>query len=193
MEQIRCFIAIELPQGIKDELGSWEERIRESPYAFVKWVDPEGIHLTLKFLGNIDSTTLPQIIEAVNKAAQGKPAFYLQIEGIGVFPNWQRPEVVWVGVGGEVEKLIALQQSVDTALTPLGFPRESRPFTPHLTLARLRGKASPKERQTFGEQVRSISLEAGTSFVANSVSVMRSQLTPKGAIYTRLAFIELEK
>ena len=191
MEQIRCFIAIELPSEIRAELDSLEEGLKAGQHPFVKWVAPEGIHLTLKFLGSVASNKVSEIIEAISKAAQGASAMHLQMGGLGVFPNWQRPQVVWVGMRGEIEKLAALQRNIETALAPLGFPPESRGFTAHLTLARLRERASPGEKQRFGEWLRSARSESRTAFEANSLSLMRSQLTPAGAIYTRLASVEL--
>jgi len=191
MEQIRSFIAIELPSGIEAELTSLEERLKTRQYPFVKWVDPEGIHLTLKFLGNIALTTVPEIIEAIARVAQQFSPFRLQIGGLGAFPNLQRPQVVWLGIGGEVGKLATLQRDIDTALSPLGFPPESRSFSPHLTLGRLRERVSPKERQKFGEWVSSTKFETSLSFEVSALSLMRSQLTPSGAIYDQLASLEL--
>ncbi len=190
-EQVRSFIAIELPSEIKAELTSLEERLKIKPYPFVKWVDPESIHLTLKFLGNIASTTVPEIVKALAKITQPISSFYLQIGGSGAFPNLRRPQVIWVGVGGEVEKLAMLQRDIDAALAPLGFPPESRPFSPHLTLGRLREGASPQERQKLGEWVGSIKFEGSLSFEVDALSLMKSQLTPHGAIYSQLASMRL--
>ncbi|HJX69951.1 MAG TPA: RNA 2',3'-cyclic phosphodiesterase [Dehalococcoidia bacterium] len=191
MEQIRSFIAIELPSEIKAELVSLEERLKAGRYLFVKWVDPESIHLTLKFLGNIAQTTVPEIIEAVARVAQPISPFHLQIGGLGAFPNWRRPQVVWVGVGGEVEKLAVLQRGIDSALSPLGFPPESRSFSPHLTLGRFRERVLPKERQSFAQWACSVKFEASLSFEVNALSLMKSQLTPSGAIYSQLAAMRL--
>ena len=191
MEQVRSFIAIELPSEIRAELASLEERLKARRHPFVKWVDPEGIHLTLKFLGSIALTTVPQIIDAITKIAQPISPFRLQMGGLGVFPNWQRPQVVWVGIGGEVGKLAILQRDMEAALAPLGFPPESRSFSAHLTLGRLRERASPKERQKFGQWVGSTKFEASLTFEVNTLSLMKSQLTPSGAIYSQLASIEL--
>jgi 2'-5' RNA ligase len=191
MEQVRSFIAIELPLEIRAELASLEERLKARRHPFVKWVDPEGIHLTLKFLGSIALATVPQIIEAITKIAQPLSPFHLQMGGLGVFPNWQRPQVVWVGIGGEVAKLAILQRDMEAALVPLGFPPESRSFKAHLTLGRLRERTSPQDRQKFGEWVTSIKFETGLSFEVSTLSLMKSQLTSSGAIYSQLASIEL--
>lgn len=191
MEQIRCFIAIELPAEIRAELNSLEARLRAGKHPFVKWVDTEGIHLTLKFLGNVASPRVSEIVEAMSRAAKGASTIHLQMGGLGVFPNWQRPQVVWVGVGGEIEKLSILQRNIETALAPLGFPPESRGFTAHLTLGRLRERVSPDERRKFGEWLHAAKFETKAAFQANSLCLIKSQLTPAGATYTRLASVEL--
>lgn len=191
MEQIRSFIAIELPQEIKVELARAQDMLRPQEHPGVKWVEPESIHLTLKFLGNIPSDRVPQIEGAVREAARGVPAFHLEIGGLGVFPNTQRPRVAWVALRGEVEKIAGLQEGIDSALLPLGFPRESRPFTPHLTLARVRERASPQERRSFGELVMSTKFEACLPLEVSAISLMRSRLTPAGAIYSRIFTLRL--
>lgn len=191
MERIRSFIAIELPPPIRAELGSLEEKLKGGRHPFVKWVDPDGIHLTLKFLGGVDSNLVPEIIEALTRIAQPAVPFSLQLGGLGVFPGWQRPQVVWVGMGGEVDKLAGLQKDIEAALSPLGFAPESRPFRAHLTLGRLREQASPKDKHDFGAWAQSVRFERKLSFEVKGLSLMKSQLTPGGAIYTQLAFLEL--
>lgn len=192
MEKIRAFIAIELPDPVKDSLSSLEDRLRPAEHPYVKWVDPQGIHLTLKFLGNIAPDQVPRIIEAITSASQGTSPIELQIGGLGAFPNLQRPRVIWVAVTGEVERLIALQQGIDQALMPLGFAIEKRPFSPHLTLGRLRERASPGERNSIGKLVMATESEGGPAQEVKQISLMRSTLTPSGAIYSRLASIELK-
>ena len=191
MEQIRSFIAIELPLEVKTELASLEKRIKAGRHYFVKWVDPEGIHLTLKFLGNITSTAVPQIVEAITRAARPISPLRLQVEGLGAFPNLMRPQVIWVGIGGEVEKLGALQKGIDDALSPLGFTPESRSFSPHLTFGRLRDRITLGERQDFAQRISSMGFETGLSFEVSDIKLMRSQLTPRGAIYSQLASVKL--
>ena len=191
MEQIRSFIAIELPSHVKAELASLGKRLKAGKHPFVKWVDPEGIHLTLKFLGNITSTTVPQIVEAITSAAKPVSPLHLQVGGLGAFPNMNRPQVVWVGVRGEVEKLAVLQKDIDSALSPLGFKPESRSFSPHLTLGRLRDRVTPAERQGFAVWISSIGFEVDINFEADDIKLMKSQLTPRGAIYNQLASVRL--
>lgn len=191
-QQIRSFIAIELPDEVKAALASLQAELKLAEHTFVKWVTPEGIHLTLKFLGNIVASRVSEIEKAVGEAVQGISSFKLEISDLGVFPNLRQPRVLWVGVGGEVDRLIVLQRRVDEALIPLGFTPESRPFSPHLTLARLRERVSPRERRDFGELVQKTPFVAKYLVEVGAISLMRSQLLPAGAVYSRLAEIKLE-
>jgi 2'-5' RNA ligase len=191
-EQIRSFIAIELPEEVRRGLAKLRSEMERAEHRFVKWVDSEGIHLTLKFLGNVPFKQVAEVTKAIEAAAQGVPPFHLEISGLGAFPNLKQPRVLWVGIGGEIDTLLRLQQNIDSALASLGFAKEERPFMPHLTLARVRQGASPMERKNFGELAMSASFEASYPIDAKAVSLMRSQLTPEGAIYTRLSMVGLE-
>jgi 2'-5' RNA ligase len=190
-EQIRSFIAIELPEEAKEGLARLKKELERDEHKFVKWVDPRGIHLTLKFLGNIPSKQVAEITEAIEGPAQGISPFNLEIGGLGAFPSLKQVRVFWVGISGEVEKLSRLQQNIDSALAALRFAKEERSFVPHLTLARIRQGASPLERRSFGELVGSTTFEDKYHVTVESISLMRSQLTPAGAIYTRLSLVGL--
>ena len=191
MEQFRCFIAIELPEEVKAGLTRLQAKLKASQLR-VKWVDPYGIHLTLKFLGNVDADRISQITGAMEEAAQGVPPFHLEIKGLGVFPNLRRVQVAWVGVSGEVDKLVQLQQRLESNLAGLGFAPEPRAFTPHLTLARVRDQASPEERQRLGQLIADTKFEATGSFPVEAISLIRSQLTREGAIYSQISSAELK-
>jgi len=193
MEQVRSFIAIELPDELKVGLSQLEARLRLGEQPWVKWVDPNSIHLTLKFLGGIDVDRIGEITRAIEEATQGIAPFHLEVKDLGVFPNLRRVQVVWVGISGEVDKLVQLQRRIDSNLALLGFASETRPFTPHLTLARLRNWASLDERQRFGQLIASTSFEAAYTIEADSISLMRSQLTREGAIYRRISSVGLKK
>jgi len=190
-EQIRSFIAIELPEEAKKGLARLRRELERDEHKFVKWVDPGGIHLTLKFLGNIPSNRVTEITETMEKATQGISPFHLEISGLGAFPSLRQARVFWVGIGGEMDKLSRLQQNIDSALAALGFAKEERPFVPHLTLARTREGASPPERRSFGELVGSTTFEDKYPVVVEAVRLMRSQLMPAGAIYTCLSVVGL--
>jgi len=191
MEQVRSFIAIELPDEVKAGLTQLEAQLKLGKPSSVKWVDPSSIHLTLKFLGNIAVDRLSAITRAMEEATRELSPFQLKVTGLGVFPNLKRVQVAWVGIGGEVDKLGQLQQRMESNLVPLGFAVESRPFTPHLTLARLRDRASPDERQRFGQLIASTKFEAVYTIKVDSINLMRSQLTREGAIYSRLSSVRL--
>jgi len=190
-EQIRSFVAIELPEEAKKGLASLRRELERDEHRFVKWVDTGGIHLTLKFLGNIPPKRVTEITEAMKKAAQGLSPFLLEISGLGAFPGLKQARVVWVGVGGELDKLSTLQQNIDSAFAALGFTREQRPFVPHLTVARVREGASASERGKFGELVGSTTFEDRYAVEVEAIKLMRSQLTPAGAIYTCLSVVGL--
>ena len=190
-EQIRCFIAIELPDEAKEGLARLKKELARDEHKFVKWVDPGGIHLTLKFLGNIPSKRVTEITEAMRTAVQGISRFHLEISGLGAFPSLRQARVFLVGIGGEVDKLSRLQQNIDSALAALGFAKEERSYVPHLTLARIKQGASPLERRVFGELVGATSFEDKYHVEVEAVNLMRSQLTPAGAIYARLMTVAL--
>ena len=191
MEQIRSFIAIELPAEIKLSLGRIQSQLKPGSRAPVKWVDPAIMHLTLKFLGYVDAGIISKITAALEEACRGPAPFRLGIDGLGVFPSQRRVQVVWIGLTGELESLGRLQKSIDAALAPLGFQAESRPFSPHLTLARVREEATPDERQSLGQLISGITPDCTGIFNVNAVHLMKSQLTRSGPIYTRLASIKL--
>ncbi len=193
MEQVRSFIAIELPDELKLGLTQLQSRMKLAKQPWAKWVDPYSIHLTLKFLGNIVVDRIGEITRAIGDAAQGITPFHLEVKELGVFPNMRRVQVIWVGVSGEVDKLGQLQQGIESNLAHLGFAPEARPFTPHLTLARLRDRAPIGERQRFGQLIAGTKFEAVYSIEVDAISLMRSQLTREGAIYSRISSVGLNK
>ncbi len=185
-EQIRSFIAIELPQNVKRGLEQIKYKVKQEGYAGIKWVNTEGIHVTLKFLGNISREQKIEISKILKETTKEISPFNLEIAGLGAFPDLGRPRVLWVAINGEVAKLTRLQQEIDSLLSSRGFPKESRPFVPHLTLARLSDSMLPEEKRKIGTFIKSVKLEAGFQFNAEAVSLIRSKLTPTGAIYSCL-------
>jgi 2'-5' RNA ligase len=192
MERVRCFVAIELPEEVKAGLRDIQAKLRSGSQAPVKWVDPYGVHLTLKFLGGVDGDKIAPISAAMAEAAEGVSPFSLKVEGLGAFPNLRRVQVVWVGVSGEVDKLASLQQRIENNLVRLGFAPEKRRFAPHLTLARVRDQASPAEREGLGQLIAGTGFEVSYSFPVAEVSLMKSQLTREGALYSRLSAAALK-
>ncbi len=192
MEQIRSFIAIELPNELKLKLAQLEAQLKADQQPWVKWVRPESIHLTLKFLGNIAIDTTAAITRAIEESVRGLAPFRLKVKELGVFPNLKRVQVAWVGISGELDKLSRLQKQLESNLSPLGFAPESRSFTPHLTLARLSNRASLSDRQSFGNLIASTKFEDGDIKV-DAINLMKSQLTKAGAIYTQISSVRLER
>ena len=193
MEQIRSFIAIELPSELKLELTQLEAKLKGDKQPGIKWVSPDSIHLTLKFLGNIAGDRTGEITRAIEAAAQGITPFHLKVKELGVFPNLRRVQVAWVGISGELDKLSQLQKRLESNLKPLGFTPESRPFTAHLTLARLRDQVSLDERHRFGQLIANTTFESSYNIEVNAISLMRSQLTREGAIYSRISLVKLQR
>jgi RNA 2',3'-cyclic 3'-phosphodiesterase len=190
VEQMRAFIAIELPEELKQALADIQSRLREGSQAPVKWVDAGGIHLTLKFLGNISPGLVDRITLVLKESARDIAPFRLEATGLGAFPNPRRVQVVWVGVGGEMAPLNRLQQHIEAGLKPLGFTPDNRPFKPHLTLGRVRERAVADDVMALGRLIGEAGFAACPIDVA-AVHLMRSELTPQGAVYTRLVSVKL--
>ncbi len=191
-EAVRSFIAIELPAELVKRLRDLQAGLNSSRLRSVKWVDPGSIHLTLKFLGNVDPGRLEAIKGATEAVAMSQRPFQLSTGHTGFFPGPQRARVFWLGLEGDIDELGKLQQGIDRAMAGLGFESENRPFTAHLTLARLREECSREERLEFTGLAQHAVFEAGPSIQVRSVALMRSRLTPKGAVYTRLAEFDLK-
>ncbi|MBI4497573.1 MAG: RNA 2',3'-cyclic phosphodiesterase [Chloroflexi bacterium] len=191
-ESIRSFIAIELPDEARELLAAVQEALRRGPGgAWVRWVEPQGIHLTLKFLGNVPSHQIAAVAAAAEQAAAGLPPFLLATGELEVFPRPAAPRVIWLGVGGQVAPLGVLQQRVEQALVPLGFAAEARPFTPHLTLGRVREGAPAEMLRALGQVVAQHRPPKTVSVKVLALTLMRSHLTPAGAVYTPLTKIQL--
>ncbi len=190
MATIRCFIAIELSEELLERLAALQTALRQDEWTDqVRWVRPEGIHLTLKFLGNVPEARISAINQAIREAiaAAGVGPFTLRVVGLGAFPNFRRPNVIWVGVENEIERLQRLQEAIEVAMERLGFQREERPFHPHLTLGRVNRRAGSGYRRKLGEVLQAQQVGEVGRIRVEQVSLMRSQLHPQGAIYTQLA------
>lgn len=189
---VRTFIAIELDQETRHALYRIQEVLKiERAGRHVRWVAPEGIHLTLKFLGGVDAGMLPAIQQATAQASAGTPRFSLGISGLGAFPNARRPNVIWVGMTGDVQAAEQLADRIDAACASLGFPREIRPFNPHLTLGRVKRDARLGDQQFVGEMVAKVEVGQLAKLQVEQVCVIKSDLGPGGAKYTRLYAVPL--
>jgi RNA 2',3'-cyclic 3'-phosphodiesterase len=192
-EILRTFIAVELDRGIRNELGRIQERFkRQMPPGSVRWVAPEGIHLTLKFLGDTPSGKLPAIEAALHRACAEFQPFEFTVEGRGCFPNTRRPRVVWVAVRHKGQMLARLNVAVEREVAPLGFPTEDRAFSPHLTLGRVGRGVSPRDEVAVGQAVEDSVIELIGRQRVTAVNLIQSDLRPMGAVYTPLVSVTLE-
>ena len=191
-QQIRSFIAVELPEEVKSGLREIQNELKSAGHQFIKWVAPESVHLTLKFLGNISPQKVAEITAVMEEASRGFSSFHLKIGGLGAFPNLNRPRVLWLGISGDVDKLATLQGHIDAGLVALEFAKETRPFAPHLTLARLRDRTSVHEQKDFGDLITKTKFKAEYEITVDSINLMRSQLLPGGAVYSCLSEVKFE-
>ncbi len=186
-EMIRSFIAVELPGELVRQLRDFQAGLKSVGVRTAKWVDPGSMHLTLKFLGDVEVKGLAVVKDETAAAVGSSRPFHLVTGRTGFFPDQIRPRVFWLGLEGDVDALAALHRAIDAAMSKLGYAREKRPFTAHLTLARLREESSVSDRMDFARTAQARTFEPPCKIEVKSVALMRSRLTPQGAIYTRLA------
>ena len=171
-------------------MGAATQMLRDARIEGLRAVRPEGVHLTLKFLGDVPGSRVDEIGHALSEAVAGHRRFEVSTGGFGAFPNTRRPQVLWVGLAGRLEPLMGLQADVDAALVGLGFPAEKRPFHPHLTLARLDRRMSAEARRASLDALEATGLPA-VRMPVRSVSLVQSILGRGGATYVRLFTVRL--
>ncbi|HBQ28689.1 MAG TPA: RNA 2',3'-cyclic phosphodiesterase [Desulfotomaculum sp.] len=189
MPEMRLFWAINLPPAIKSRLAGLQNELK-SISCDAKWVEEKNLHFTVKFLGNVDVSLVTKLVVNMEAALDDCQPFFLELWGTGVFPNFRSPRVFWVGLKGEVDQLMQIQQRTEETHLSLGFSPEKQIFTPHLTLARLRsqhGIADLKQKINILED-RVLSLG---HFKVTSIDLMQSELTKRGPIYTQVAQVKL--
>jgi len=157
----------------------------------VRWVRPEGIHLTLKFFGNVPEEKIPLLAQAASSVAQKFGAFRLRLAGLGAFPSERRPRVVWTGLQGDIKELTRLQQQLEEAFVPLGFPPEGRPFVPHVTLGRVKSNRGLAKLRHLIEVNRKSVGQGWEEIRVDYLILYKSTLKPSGAVYTPLKIIPL--
>ena len=182
MNDIRAFIAIDLPKVVLAELAELQQELAKSATSkSVRWVKPENIHLTLRFLGDIDQRRLTEVSKSLDKLARDIQRFGLELDSLGCFPNPRKPKVIWVGVGGETTKLQAVYQGLEQILEPIGWKPEGRRYHPHLTLGRAKDHRQVIDaRFPWGKKL------AEGKFAAAALHLVKSDLLPSGAEYTIL-------
>jgi RNA 2',3'-cyclic 3'-phosphodiesterase len=184
---IRSFLAIELPKAVLEKIGEIQGDLKSS-HADVRWVIPEKIHLTLKFFGNIEEARIEPIIRAIEGSIHDTHVFSLGVKGIGAFPNWKNPRVIWMGLIDGTGVLIPLQKELETGLERIGFEPEGRAFQPHLTLGRVNSSRGKEELIRRMERYRE---EEFGNISVEKVLLFKSDLRPTGPIYTPLSEIKL--
>ncbi len=193
MEQMRTFVAIELNDQIRAKLAETQALLRRRGIAnLVRWVRPEGIHITLKFLGDVPVDRVNEIVVAISQASESIGPFSVSFAGLGCFPSASRPNVIWIGVQGDRRTVTHLQGRIEDSLAVLGFPPEKRKYTPHLTLGRVARHVQRRERRHLGGLIQTQSVDAVGEMEVHGVSLMKSVLSPAGAKYGRLAVVKLE-
>jgi 2'-5' RNA ligase len=186
MSMLRLFIAIELPGGLKKAISQVMDPLRsKAGTTAVRWVPVSNIHLTLKFLGDVAPAGVGLIEEALESEAASHPAFRLEAGGLGAFPNLKRPRVIWLGVDAPPE-LASLQRGIESAAARLGYASETRPFSPHLTLGRVRENASAVELIVLSSALKEARFNSPGPFAVDAVNLFKSDLLPGGSEYTRL-------
>jgi len=184
---LRCFIAISLPYELKAKISGIQEKLKAAG-ADVSWTRPEGMHLTLKFFGEIEDKRIPKIEKALDAVVDGIPTFTLSVSGMGTFPDMRRPRVIWIGLKEDGGNLLRLQKGVEEELKKTGFPSEDRRFTPHITLGRIRSNKNTDKLLRLIEEGK---VEELGSFDVSEVHLIKSELKPAGAEYTELYSIIL--
>ncbi len=187
---IRSFIAVPLPEHVKRAIHSLGRELVEDGLR-IRLVRPEGIHCTLRFLGEIPEDLVEKVGEAMEQAAQGVAPVSLETRGIGVFPNPSRARVIWVGIEGNLAPLESIHSRLQGALESLGFERERRGFSPHLTMGRWKGPLNSVERRLLSEALQEHRGWRGGGFDLQEIVLYRSQLQPSGAKYTPLHRVKI--
>lgn len=187
LSRVRTFIAVELGLDIRAKATRLIAKLQTTD-ADVRWVEPDKLHWTLKFLGDVPRNDIPEICTVVQRAAAGMAPFDLESRGVGAFPDIHQPRTIWMGVGHGHDAMVNLQQCVDESLESIGYRREARRFRPHLTLGRVRGARGAAD---LAEQLQALPDYPGGAMSVEEVIVFSSTLERHGPTYDPLATAEL--
>lgn len=189
-DHVRLFVACEVPDEVQESISGVIDQLRARSGTAVRWIRADGVHVTLKFLGEVSVKQLPAIKLAIQEAVVGHQPFELEFSSIGTFGGREGLRIMWVGIAGDVLRLEALVRAVNAALAVVGFEPERRPFRPHLTLGRVRDEISTRQRAEIEVAVGKMDVPPSAWRTAQ-VSLMRSRLGPEGAKYEVLATFPL--
>lgn len=193
---VRSFIAAQVPEEARQIMAKVMRELADQIPGSVRWVDPQGIHLTFKFLGDIPSIDAVDILEAIKPSVGQVTSFSLQLSGLGMFPNARRPRVLWAGVERQEDSpdsLVKLHEGVDEALAQMNYATERQTFSPHLTLGRVRDNVSPGARRRISQAISSTTIEDGEVWRVDEIHLFRTTFSPQGSIYTSMGSVPLAK
>ncbi len=187
---MRTFIAIELPKAIKDSLALLEDRLKNSG-ADVKWVEPRNIHLTLKFLGEVDQQKLEKIAEAMQSIAGNKKTFHLRVSSVGAFPKMEFPRIIWVGINKGDNETKEIAEGLEEKLAKLGIPKENHPFSSHITIGRVKSTLNRDKLIQEFTAAEGMLKTGNLEFNVERITLFQSTLTPNGPVYNPLKTADL--
>ena len=188
----RIFAALELPPELQQHLARLQKELEAAaPSRSVRWVRVEGIHLTLRFYGDVEPERVPGVQASLSRAAASTAPMALQVEGVGVFPNAARPTVIWAGVRGDMEPLRRLQAAIEKEAVSLGFKPEERAYTPHLTLGRVNYGLRPADVRRLMDALAQAGAQSFGAFTPGHLSLMNTELRTGGSVYTQLSAASL--
>ncbi len=187
-QKIRTFVAVAIRSDVRSAAADLIDDLRGAG-AKVKWVDPQNLHVTLKFLGDVDAGQIHPVCQAVEQAVADAAPFEFEVRGAGAFPDTRRPRTVWLGIGQGSHELVALNERIEPPLKKLGFPKEARPFQPHLTIGRIR-RGGPGVAELGKLIAERDDLAIGRTHVGEAI-VFSSQLGRSGPTYEALGHAPL--
>lgn len=192
-DQVRVFVSIgvegEILKLVEQQQRALQQRLATDS---VQWVAPDQLHVTLRFLGNLDRAVLPQVDALLQQVCRDQRSFTVDVEGLGCFPSYREPRIVWLGLTGETRPLLELQARVDASLEGFAGTQEVRRFEPHLTIGRVKRAAQATSR-LLGQMLRDIEVPKVGHWHCGAVQLMRSMLSSSGSKYTRLKGFQLRR
>jgi RNA 2',3'-cyclic 3'-phosphodiesterase len=189
---LRAFIAVETPSGIQSDIANSTASLKNAlPKPLVRWIAPQNVHLTLKFLGDVSPVNLDHLAEALKVEAASHRMFSMSVGGVGAFPTTRRARVIWIGLETP-PALEDLHRGVEAAAAQLGYPQEERPFSPHLTIGRVGQNVSSSDLERIRRVLETITVGTLGTFRVEAIHIFKSELQPGGAIYTHLYALPLK-
>jgi len=188
---VRTFLAIELPSDVREAIVQ-QQRELQGQLPSASWVRSHGLHITLKFLGDTPDDQIEPIRDSVTLKLKDMRSFAIELYGFGVFPHSKAPRIFWTGVTSGNEQLLAVSNNIEDALNPLGFPKEGKPFHPHVTLARIKNDQKRFGQALHQKEILTHSMRFG-SVPVEGVALVKSDLRPTGSVYTQLWEVPFQK